>query len=322
MKNILFVGAGALGVMYAEYIQRQRQEVNVYFVADENRITRYGRDGFFCNDRPCQFQYLPAGGLGSVFKNDGPVEAKGCIKADLLFFCVKTYGLEEAIEAVRPYVTSETIVISVMNGIRSEELIRERLDLPLVLDGLSMGGNIQREGNRISFAKMGYLYLGTHQDSQAEEVAQARALGQVCDFFDSIELPYVLPENIQKKMWEKFMVNVGNNQVASVYHSTFGQLCQKDQEPYKVAHQAMAEVIALARHYGIQITQEDVDFWDRTAEGLNPNGKCSMLQDVEAGRQTEVEHFAGEVIRRGKALGIPTPVNQMLYEKLTNENIG
>lgn len=316
MKNILFIGAGALGVMYADYIQEHDKGASVYFVADPNRIKRYMRDGFSCNGRACEFSYLPAGNhMESVHKKVVSIseikEYPENITADLLFFCVKTYGLDDAIEAVRPYVKPETIVISVMNGISSEEIIRERLGLRLVLDALSMGGSILREDNQISFAKMGYLYIGAHDESQKG------ALEQVKGFFAKIQLPYVHHENIQKKMWEKFMVNVGNNQTSSVYRVAFGPLCDRNEEPYKVAHRAMGEVIAIAAHHGVEITKEDVEFWDQTAEGLNPDAKSSMLQDVEAGRQTEVEHFAGEVIRRGKQWGVPTPVNQMLYEKIT-----
>ncbi len=299
MKNILFVGAGALGVMYADYIQNHDTEANVYFVADAERIKRYRRDGFFCNGRGCQFEYLPTG-----------VVQQDAIYADLLFFCVKTYGLEAAIEAVRPYVRPQTIVISVMNGISSEEIIREAFALDLVLDGMSMGGSILREDNRISFEKMGYLYIGAHDDGQRDVLKKVKA------YFDKIKLPYVIPDDMRKKMWEKYMVNVGNNQASVVYRATFGELSKRDGEPYKVAHQAIDEVIAIARCEGIVITKEDVEFWDTTAANLRPDSKSSMLQDVEAGRQTEVEHFAGEVIRRGTKYGVPTPVNQMLYEKI------
>lgn len=302
MKHILLIGAGALGVMYADFMQEQDKDASVYFIADANRIARYRRDGFYCNGRPCQFEYLLAG--------------NGGIYADLLIFAVKTYGLEEAIAAVRPYVKPDTIVISVMNGISSEEIIRRELSLSYVLDGMSMGGSILREDNRISFEKMGYLYVGAHDEGQKD------ALEKVKLFFDKIKLPYVIPNDIRKKMWEKYMVNVGNNQVSAVYRATFGELSVRDGEPYKVAHQAIDEVIAIARHEGVVITREDVEFWDTTAATLRPDSKSSMLQDVEAGRQTEVEHFAGEVIRRGTKYGVSTPINQMLYDKIKNHKEG
>lgn len=300
MKNILFIGAGALGVAFADYIQKNSGDDKVYFVADPNRKARYEEQGLYCNGKKCEFSYLQEG--------DNPEKIYG----DLLFFCVKTYGLEQAIESVRAFVKPETTVISVMNGISSERIIRERLKLKNVLDGLSMGATIQRQENHISYDKLGYVFIGAHDEGQTE------ALAQVKSFFDKIHFPYQHHENIQKKMWEKFMVNVGNNQTASIFGATFGQLSERNGEPYKVAHQAMAEVIALAQKQGVIITKEDVEFWDKTAENLNPEGKCSMLQDIEAGRQTELEHFAGEVIRLGKEYGISTPCNEMLYEKIKN----
>jgi 2-dehydropantoate 2-reductase len=56
--------------------------------------------------------------------------------------------------------------------------------------------------------------------------------------------------------------------------------------------------------------------WYKVLGTLNQTGKTSMLQDVEAGRPTEVEMLAGTVIRLGKLHGVPTPVNQKLYDDL------
>lgn len=76
---------------------------------------------------------------------------------------------------------------------------------------------------------------------------------------------------------------------------------------------AMREVAAIARKLGIDLTEEDVRNWQVVLSGLGPGGKTSMLQDVEAGRKTEVEMFAGKVIELGKQFHIPTPVNEKLF---------
>ena len=72
----------------------------------------------------------------------------------------------------------------------------------------------------------------------------------------------------------------------------------------------MTEVVTLAEKSGIDLKEKDIDEWDRILAGLSPAGKTSMLQDVEAGRKTEVEIFAGKVVSLAAAYGLTAPVNQ------------
>jgi 2-dehydropantoate 2-reductase len=75
----------------------------------------------------------------------------------------------------------------------------------------------------------------------------------------------------------------------------------------------MKEVITIAQAEEIHLVEEDIEEWNSFLATLSPQGKTSMLQDVEAKRKTEVEMFAGKVIELGKKHGIPTPINQTLY---------
>ena len=77
---------------------------------------------------------------------------------------------------------------------------------------------------------------------------------------------------------------------------------------------AMREVIRLSEKAQINLTEEDIKRFNEILPDLNPQGKTSMLQDVEAGRKTEVEMFAGKVIALGRQYDVPTPVNQRLFD--------
>jgi 2-dehydropantoate 2-reductase len=78
----------------------------------------------------------------------------------------------------------------------------------------------------------------------------------------------------------------------------------------------MREVMLLAQAQGINLIEGDIESWHDVLSHLSPDGKTSMLQDVEAGRKTEVEMFAGKVIELGNRLGIPSPVNERLFRKI------
>ena len=75
----------------------------------------------------------------------------------------------------------------------------------------------------------------------------------------------------------------------------------------------MREVVILAQAAGIELTDQDVVNWYPVLNKLSPDGKTSMLQDIEAGQKTEVEVFSGEVIALGKQYNIPTPVNETVF---------
>jgi 2-dehydropantoate 2-reductase len=79
----------------------------------------------------------------------------------------------------------------------------------------------------------------------------------------------------------------------------------------------MREVTAIAAAAGVHIDEDDVKQWNEILSGLSPEGKTSMLQDVEARRKTEVEMLAGTVIRLGRKYNIPTPVNETLFNFIT-----
>jgi 2-dehydropantoate 2-reductase len=121
-----------------------------------------------------------------------------------------------------------------------------------------------------------------------------------------------VPCDITREIWWKFMLNVGINQTSAVLRAPYG-VYQKSESARSLMRNACMEVLNIAQKKKINLTNEDIDNYFRIINGLAANGKTSMLQDVEAGRGTEVETFAGAVIRMGKELDIPTPVNEILY---------
>jgi 2-dehydropantoate 2-reductase len=113
-------------------------------------------------------------------------------------------------------------------------------------------------------------------------------------------------------LWKKFMLNVGVNQVAAAFHATYGDL---NHNPHlqKLMKNATHEVWQIAQAMGIALTLDD---WQHAVDPIKPladDKAPSMQQDIQAKRATEVDSFAGEVMRLGKIYNIQTPVNETLY---------
>lgn len=110
----------------------------------------------------------------------------------------------------------------------------------------------------------------------------------------------------------KYMINVGINQASAVMREPY-RTFQTDPHAKAVMESAMAEVVALSKALGTGLEDSDIRAWYTILSGLGADGKTSMLQDVEAGRITEVEAFAGTVMELGRTTGVPVPVNTLLY---------
>jgi 2-dehydropantoate 2-reductase len=161
-----------------------------------------------------------------------------------------------------------------------------------------------RQGNQVAYTRPGKHYFGqatnTHLSQQVQRVQEA---------FERAGIAHETPLDMMRMMWWKFMVNVGTNQASAVMRAPYGAF-QSSPDAQALMEALMREVLVLAQVAGVNLVEQDLDEWYSTLNTLSPQGKTSMLQDIEAGRKTEVEIFGGKVVELGQAHGIPTPVNQ------------
>jgi len=144
-----------------------------------------------------------------------------------------------------------------------------------------------------------------------ERVARVQAL------FDRAGIAWETPPDMIRTLWWKFMANVGINQASAVLRAPYSAF-QAPSEARDLMLSSMREVIAVAEKAGVSLTQEDIEAFDPILARLSPDGKTSMLQDVEARRKTEVEMFAGTMIALGEKYGVDVPVNRRLFEAIRN----
>jgi 2-dehydropantoate 2-reductase len=157
---------------------------------------------------------------------------------------------------------------------------------------------------------MGHVYFGARSNDPADPRVAA-----VRDLFDRAGIAYRVPADILREQWFKFMLNVGVNQVSALLRATYGDFATV-LEARELTRAAALEVVALSAREGVALSAADVERIFPILAGLAPAGKTSMLQDVEAGRKTEVEIFAGAVVALGRRHGVPTPVNEVLGKLL------
>ncbi len=296
IKTVAIIGLGNLGIAYGNHLSKRMPQEDLRIIADKNRIDRYEREKVYCNDEQCDFHYVT------------PEEQTG--PADLILVMVKYQNLTEAIESIRHQVGEDTIILSALNGIVSEEMIQEVYGKDKVLYCVAQGMDGIKTGNRLVYGNMGMLCFG---DGEAGIISEKTR--RVQEFFLKTNLPHEVETDMMKRLWGKFMLNVGVNQTASVFMCDYGGL-QKEGEARDTMISAMREVIPLSEKAGFPLTEEDLSYWLRVLGALRPEGKPSMQQDMEAGKTTEVELFSGTVLSLGKKYGIASPVNEFLYKAI------
>ena len=293
IKRVGILGAGAMGAFFAERFSSV-PEIESGLIADAAHADRLKNDGLVINSKPCHF---------TVFDTRAAVEP-----LDLIIVALKHPQLANALTDIRPLVKPDTLFLSVMNGLDSEEIISAVYGKEKVLYAISVGIDAVREGNRVTYTKPGRHIFG-----EAENSHPSQKVLRVKNAFEKAGIQYEIPIDMLRTLWWKFMVNVGVNQASAVLRAPYG-VFHTNPHAQALMEALMQEVVTLAQAKHIQLNQQDVEDWYPVLNTLSPAGKTSMLQDIEAGRPTEVEVFGEKVIDLGKELGIPTPANQTIVQ--------
>lgn len=293
IKKVILCGLGAIGTIYADKLEKYDAK-NLKVLVDESRYERYSKNPVIFNGRALNFEYV--------------LPSEENFKADLIILATKFAGLKDAIKNIKNFVKEDTVILSLLNGVTSEDIIADVYGKDKMLYSYFIGHSSVRCGNSVTHDDVNTIVFGAENNLSENVVA-------VKNFFDKVGINYKIPDDIKRSMWLKFMLNVSANQPTAILRMTFGDMFENTHF-MKFAENIMREVQSVAKAEGIQNTETMVDEALKHLMTMTPEGKTSMLQDVEAGRKTEVDMFAGTVIEFGKKHGIPTPYNKIMKEMI------
>jgi 2-dehydropantoate 2-reductase len=293
--TVAILGAGSLGAVYASRFY-DLDPTCVSLVASGDRYHRLKRDGVIINQRHYPIPvYSP--------QDAAPL-------ADLIIVALKHHHLAEALPDLRNRVGDHTVILSVMNGLDSETIIAEQYGADKTLYCIAVGIDPLRSENVINYTTIGRLVFG-----EADNTTLSTRVRRVQQTLSRAGIPYDTPPDMVRMLWWKFMVNVGINQTSAILRAPYG-VFQTDPHAQAIMEAAMREVIDVAQAAHVNLVADDIASWYNVMNTLHPQGKTSMLQDVEAGRATEVDIFAGKMVELGALYGIPTPVNTLLLHAI------
>lgn len=295
IQTVHIIGMGALGMLYADIIGTNIGAEHVAFILDDERYERHMEKTYHVNHVEKSFQKIRA------------AEAVPC---DLLIVAVKSTGLEAALDTMQNSIGENTMIISVMNGITSEEIIGARYGMHRIIHTVALGMDAMHFGDDLVYTKVGQLCIGV------DDTAKTAMLEQFTAFLNRAGIQYTIDRDIKHRLWSKFMINVGINQTCMVYGTGYGGALEPASEANMVFISAMREVILLANAEGVMLTEQDMLDFIALMQTFDPKATPSMGQDRINGRKSEVELFAGTVIRLAQKHDLPVPVNAYLYRRV------
>jgi 2-dehydropantoate 2-reductase len=229
--------------------------------------------------------------------------------AGVVLFCVKTYDAAAAAALLQPVVDAQTIVLTLQNGVDMAADLQKTFGRGTVLAGVTrIGSTLVAPGVIEQPTTDRLIEFGSLTGQEQEQVECVRTLCTTAG------IPTLVSPNIRRSLWEKLVFIAPFSGLSTLTRLTPTQLLAHapTRELYRTVTQETAAVAQAAAGVALEIVERTMHYLD-TAGDL---GESSMAMDFQRQRRIEVEAINGAVVRHGQRLGIPTPLNHMMYSTL------
>ncbi len=293
IQKVSLIGLGAIGSFFAPKLYQYLGKENFRVIAAGERKKRLETRGVIINQVSYHF---------TVVDPQEPVDP-----ADLVIISVKNMGLKQAIEDIRGHIGEHTQILCVINGVDSEEQVAAVYGWNHVLYSYVRVSIEMKDGAADYDPTKGKIYFG-----EADNHVLSTRVQDIIQLFKACDIHYQIEQDMIKGLWFKFMCNVAENLTCALLTIPYGAF-RVSEHANAIRRAAMQEVVNVAKARGIHLGQKDIDRQNQLIQKLPFENKPSTLQDIESGRPTEVEMFAGKMLQLGKELGVSTPLNWLFY---------
>jgi 2-dehydropantoate 2-reductase len=294
--EIAIVGAGVLGSIFGALFLEKGFKVTLIEVLEE-RVRLIDKEGLW-------LQWPDGIRTHSKIAITSNVEAVG--KKNVVMIAVKGYHTRSAIESAMPMIVDDTIVLSVQNGLGNLEAIAETVGPEKVVGGITAHSGMPVSMNEVRYVGgLGPLLVIGPYDGISRP-----GFEKMVERFQAAGLDVHVTADINSVIWKKLIANVSTNVVAALTGLT-GGVAVKHEPTVKIIEALSNELGRVARAKGIDIPElEDPLDFSLKAFGSTKDNRVSMLQDVEAGRPTEIGNLNEVIVAEGRRYSIPTPYNE------------
>lgn len=289
--QVAVMGSGAVGCFFGGMLARAGHRV--VLIGRSAHVDAIQRHGL----------HLEAKTFDEHIPLSASTDASAVQGAGLVLFCVKSTDTEAAGAQLRPHLAPGALLLTLQNGVDNAERLRSVVDREVaavvvyVATDMAGPGHVRHHGR-------GELVV---------EPASRSALTseQVACQFIAAGVPTEVSTNVRGALWAKLILNCAYNALSAISKMPYGQLVLAPGVT-DVMRDVVAECRAVAAADGV-LLPPDVDAAVRRIAETMPTQFSSTAQDLMRGKPSEIDHLNGHVLRRGEALGVPTPANRVLH---------
>ena len=292
MKQILMVGAGSVGGFFGAHLAKANP--NVSFLLRPKTLAAVKQNGLTIRSAQGSFTVHPP----------ASADPRELAKPDLIILSVKAYDLDEVLTQIEPVMTDRTVILTLQNGVDTEDRIVARFQRDCVVGGIAFIYTKIATPGVIDHYKKGAVAIGEMMGHHSPRLLA------IADLFKQAGVPCQLLDDIRRSKWEKMCWNCVFNPLTVLIDDKVAKALDHP-EMLRVIHQIVGEVVAVAATVKVPLADDMADKVVRWTQEIR-DIHTSMYDDWKAGRQTEIDFLNGYVAKLGRQFGIPTPLNDML----------
>ena len=299
-RKVAVVGAGAVGSFYGAMLARAGHPV--VLIGRPAHVEAIRRDGL----------KLEMGGRTETVALDASSELGAARGADLVLVSVKSSDTDAVSRVLAPLLErAAVVVVSLQNGVENADAIARHVDATVVpavvyvATAMPAPGVVRHHGR-------GDLVVGARTRAAAGDAALGERLEALVAFFATAGVAVTISADVVAELWSKLMVNCAYNAISALAQAPYGEMAAL--APIReLQRTVVGEVVAVAAASGVELPlAAAIEAMERIAPAM-PAQLSSTAQDVARNKPSEIDHLNGFIVRRGREVGVATPVNQALH---------
>lgn len=302
--RIAVVGIGGVGGYFGGKLARKYAtsgEHEIIFIARGEHLKTIRETGLQLYTREGDYIARP------TLATDDPAQA-GLF--DMVFFCVKSYSLEEIARSLKKNIRDNTVLIPLLNGVNSADRLRKVLPQTDIVSGsVYIISHIEKPGVVRQEDGACKLIFGT------DDMESAQKYSPILNILLQAKIDAVLTDRISETLWTKYLLMCPLASYTTATGKTYGQILADANDRVKIRGM-MQEVATVAKACGIDLPEGAIDKTMEMVGRFRFDGKTSMQLDKEKKKPIEVDVLAVYLLDTGRRLGIPTPLHHEFYERL------
>lgn len=294
--KIVIVGPGAMGLLFAGFLSKSKEEI---WILDKNkeRAATINQNGVTVEG--------VSGKWNAKVKTTS--STKDIENPDLIIIATKSYDTKSAITQAMPLVAEKTGVLTLQNGIGNVEIIAEAAGADKVIAGTTNLGATLIDTGAVRHAGNGETIIGKIDGSTPVILRDIR------EVFNKVKLETRISRDIKSLLWSKLVINAGINALTALVRLHNGRLIEFE-GTRRILRDAVTEAVKVAKRKRIKLIYDDPLAKAEAVCEATATNASSMLQDILRKKRTEIDFINGVIVRLGQEMGIPVPTNAMLAD--------